>query len=155
MNAMNGLMLAFLISCNRCGVGDALDCSAERVSSRGCTEAASQPHPAARSAVQYPDTRLPPSPVSGAQFAENLASRSDLVTMSGWFHIIWNGAPRYRLVDNEGEWTDLLIEEGVLRDMGGPLALNRQRVRVTGYRQEGRPRTIQVITIKPDERSVR
>jgi hypothetical protein len=88
-------------------------------------------------------------------FAFSLSSPSDLVTVSGWFHIIWNGTPRYGLVDDAGEWTDLLIDENVLSDLGGPLALNRRRVRITGRRPGGGPGMIQVITINPDERNVR
>lgn len=98
---------------------------------------------------------LQQSRMSGAVFALTLVSPPDLVTVSGWFHIIWNGVPRYGLVDDEGEWTDLLIEERVLRDTGGPRVLNRKWVRITGRRPGTGARTIQVETINPEERDAR
>ena len=59
--------------------------------------------------------------------------------------------PHYMLVDDGGEWVDLLIDEQVLRDAGGPLGLNRKRVRLTGRRSEKTPGAIQVIAINPED----
>lgn len=51
---------------------------------------------------------------------------------SGWFHVVWNAQPHYVLVDERGRWAELLVRESVLAPLGGPLAINRKRVRVTG-----------------------
>jgi hypothetical protein len=88
---------------------------------------------------------------SGVVFAGLPADPGTPLTVSGWFHIIWNGMPRYMLVDDGGEWVDLLIDEQVLRDAGGPLGLNRKRVRLTGRRSEKTPGAIQVIAINPED----
>jgi hypothetical protein len=53
-------------------------------------------------------------------------------TLSGWFHVVWNGAPRYVLVDDQGQWIELLLDETLVRPFGGPLAFNRKRVRIEG-----------------------
>lgn len=89
---------------------------------------------------------------SGAVFAMFPADVTAPLTVSGWFHIIWNGVPHYMLVDDAGKWVHLLIDEQVLRDVGGPLGLNRKRVRVTGRRLEKTPEVIQVITINPEDK---
>lgn len=87
------------------------------------------------------------SAISGVIIALNHAH--DPVTISGWFHIIWNGTLRYRLVDDKGESIDLLIDERVLRDAGGPLSLDRKRVQVIGLRPEKAPWAFHVTTINP------
>jgi M6 family metalloprotease-like protein len=59
---------------------------------------------------------------------------------SGTFHIIWKDSPRgprvapppvYFLVDGT-QWTQVLADDRMLAPLGGALALNRRRVRVTG-----------------------
>jgi hypothetical protein len=46
--------------------------------------------------------------------------------------VIWNGAPRYVLIDDQGQWHALLLDETLSE--GGLLAFNRQRVKITGER---------------------
>ncbi|HEX6616698.1 MAG TPA: kelch repeat-containing protein [Gemmatimonadales bacterium] len=59
---------------------------------------------------------------------------------TGWFHIRW-GDPRegrgpaqvrHELVDERGQGTELVLDPSTLARVGGPLALNRKRVRVRG-----------------------
>lgn len=150
--AIRGVILAIsLISCRFELVEGAIDLAVETPSPRGRFDSLNQSRPPLRSVLQHPHKSLEQFLISGAVFAKAMASPSDLVTMSGWFHIIWNGAPRYRLVDDEGEWADLLIDERVLRDVGRPRAMDRKRVRITGRRSGTGAKTIQVITINPDE----
>lgn len=59
---------------------------------------------------------------------------------SGWFSIIWGDAPDgspapepvYTLTDDSGQTTRLLLDEALAADLGGVLALDRQRVAVQG-----------------------
>ncbi|NJD68710.1 MAG: hypothetical protein C3F12_07265 [Candidatus Methylomirabilota bacterium] len=66
-------------------------------------------------------------------------------SLSGWFHTIWGDRPpqvnepessatqvRYGLVDHNGEWTDLAMDETTQRLSGGLLALNRRPVVLEG-----------------------
>ncbi len=63
-------------------------------------------------------------------------------TLEGWFHVTWGdpiapGLPpveRYLLVDDQQRWTELDLDESVARGVGGALALNRQRIVVSGER---------------------
>lgn len=64
--------------------------------------------------------------------------REALVVRAGWLHAIWvDGlagtqahSASYVLMDGRGPWTELAIEEEVLRRAGGLRALNRRRVSV-------------------------
>ena len=64
---------------------------------------------------------------------------------SGWFHTVWGDRPpetdepeslramtRYGLIDHEGEWTDLLMDEATVSVPDGILALNRRPVVLHG-----------------------
>lgn len=57
------------------------------------------------------------------------------VTASGWFHIVWNGATRYYLVDDSARSVELLLDEPTALAAEGRLALNRRRVIVSGVRE--------------------
>lgn len=65
---------------------------------------------------------------------------------SGTVHVLWGDPPtadrppveRLLLVDDQGRWSDLLMDEAQLLALGGPLALNGQRVTVAGSRVEAR-----------------
>jgi len=67
---------------------------------------------------------------------------------SGWFHTVWGDRPpdtdepestrtvtRYGLVDPEGEWTDLLMDEATVSVPDGILSLNRRPVVLGGVWQ--------------------
>lgn len=73
------------------------------------------------------------------------------VAMAGWFHIIWNGGPRYVLVDERGTWTTLVIADELLRPLGGGRALARQRVRIVGERLASPADTVRVLGIDVDK----
>jgi len=62
-------------------------------------------------------------------------------SLSGWFHILWEDPHsdsdqeptiKYLLIDDQGEWVELLLDGELVRPFGGPLALNRKRVTVVG-----------------------
>lgn len=90
--------------------------------------------PAAREAA--------PSP---APAADRAAQGESVV---GLFHIIWNTLPRYFVADDAGVTRELLLDEQKTRALGGPLALNGKRVRVTGAADAARPELLRVDSIQ-------
>ncbi len=74
-----------------------------------------------------------------------------LVSLSGRLHIVWNGEPRFMLIDDRGVAVRLLIDEDLTRPFGGPRALNQKRVRVKAERiaVDG-PETFRVVSIEPE-----
>ena len=69
------------------------------------------------------------------------------LSLSGWFHVVWNGEPRYVLVDDQGRWIELLLDEALVRPFGGPLAFNRKRVRIEGERVHAPSGGVRVLSI--------
>lgn len=66
-------------------------------------------------------------------------------SLSGWFHTVWGDRPpdadepesrstvaRYGLIDDEGQWTDLAMDEATTSVPDGILALNRKPVVLQG-----------------------
>ena len=60
-----------------------------------------------------------------------------IVSLVGRLHIIWNGEPRFMLVDDQGLAIRLVIEEALTQPFGGPRALDQKRVRIMGERVAG------------------
>jgi hypothetical protein len=77
-----------------------------------------------------------------------------VVTRSGWFLVVWNGAPRFELADEGGHTVTLQIDPDVCGCCTGPRAFNRKRVTISGVPVEGAPDTLRVLTIEADDRSV-
>jgi hypothetical protein len=69
------------------------------------------------------------------------------VSLSGWLHVVWNGAPHVFLVDEQGIATRLVLEEALTVPLGGLRALNRKRVMIEGERLGGSPETVRVLAI--------
>lgn len=69
------------------------------------------------------------------------------VSLAGWFHVIWNGKPRFMLIDDQGRWSEILLDEGLARPLGGLRALNQKRVKIVGERATVSPGTIRVLSI--------
>lgn len=74
-------------------------------------------------------------------------ARGEAVSLSGWFTVIWNDKTRYFLTDDQGQWTELLLDEGLTKPFGGPLAFNRKRVTIVGERVTALPGIVRVISI--------
>ncbi len=80
------------------------------------------------------------SPLPPAAKITTTARAAPVTSLTGWFTIIWgDGQPGskqtseiYNLTDDQGKRTQLLIDEQTLRSVGGPLAINGQRVTVVG-----------------------
>ena len=85
--------------------------------------------------------------------AIRLVGAAGQVTLSGWFHVIWNGEPRFMLVDDRGVATRLVIDEAVMRTFGGPRGLDRKRVTVDGQRVDDVPEVVRVLSIAPDTKA--
>lgn len=69
------------------------------------------------------------------------------VSLSGWFTIIWNDRTRYFLTDDQGRWTELLLDEELAKPFGGLLALNRKRVTIVGEKVDEPSGAIRVVSI--------
>lgn len=84
------------------------------------------------------------------------------VTVSGWFHVIWYDGPpgsgtggvTYWLDDDQGQSYRLLLDEKLIQPLGGALALNGQRVRVTAEPVATPPRALRVIAIELEKPAV-
>jgi hypothetical protein len=66
--------------------------------------------------------------------------------------VIWNGGPHYALVDDQGGSTRLMMDESLARALGGPLAINRKRVRIVGEQLSSPPGVVRVqaISLEPE-----
>jgi len=72
----------------------------------------------------------------------------DRISLTGWLTIIWNGEPQYLLTDDEGRTTELLINDILIKKLGGPLSLDRTRVTVVGTSLSANQDKIIVLTLK-------
>ena len=69
------------------------------------------------------------------------------LSLSGRFHVIWNGEPRYVLIDDQGQWIELLLDEAAVKPLGGPLSFNRQRVKIEGEKVDAPSGRVRVLSI--------
>ena len=83
-----------------------------------------------------------------AQPAPARAVDGESVQLDGVFHIIWNTRPRYFLTDDAGTTRELMLQEERTRDLGGPLALNGRRVRISGQPAAEQPELLRVDQIR-------
>lgn len=67
----------------------------------------------------------------------------------GVFHIVWGDGPRYFLADEQGNDLTLVLDEALAHPFGGPRALDRTRVCLTGARDNATPSTLRVLTLSP------
>jgi hypothetical protein len=81
----------------------------------------------------------------------NPIQTSDSVTITGWFATIWNGEPHYSITDDKGQTTQLLVSEEVASSLGGPLALDRKRVTVSGEIVNDPEGALRVLSIRFEE----
>lgn len=102
------------------------------------------------SVVSRTPENLEPVPPASSELEEQQ------VRLSGCFHVIWNGSPKYMLIDDQGRWTRLLLDESVTRPLGGTLALNRKRVGIVGKSVNTPSEAIRVVSIerKHEEREL-
>jgi len=84
-----------------------------------------------------------------ARTADSQPLNKPVSSLSGWFHTVWgdrppdageptasHGVARYGLVDHEGAWTDLTVDEETMSSLGGLLTFNRQPVVLGGDWQQ-------------------
>jgi len=81
------------------------------------------------------------------------ASAEHRVSLSGWLHIIWNGEPRFILIDDQGVATRLVIDEALTRAFGGPRRLNQKRVTIKGERVGEPTEAVRVLSIELETES--
>ena len=80
--------------------------------------------------------------------SELTTSAEHQVSLSGWLHIIWNGEPRFVLIDDQGMATHVVIDETLTKPFGGPRTLNQKRVTITGERIDKPTGAIRVLSIE-------
>jgi hypothetical protein len=73
---------------------------------------------------------------------------SNMVTITGWFTTVWNGEAHYSITDDQGQTTELLMEDETAKPLGGPLQLDRKRVTITGEIVSDSPRTVRVLSVQ-------
>ena len=76
------------------------------------------------------------------------AAAEHRVSLSGWLHIIWNGEPRFMLIDDRGVAIHLVIDEALIRAFGGAHGLNQRRVTIAGERVGEKPEVVRVLSIE-------
>ena len=72
---------------------------------------------------------------------------TNLVSVSGWFTIIYNGEPHYYLNEESGEKSQLFFDAASLESIGGALQFDRKKVSLRGELTSANPRMIYVRTI--------
>jgi len=75
------------------------------------------------------------------------ADTGEIITLHGWFTIVWNDQAHTFLTDDAGDTRELLLDESLTGPLGGPLALDRKRVVITAEAVEGRPEVLRVTSI--------
>ena len=93
-----------------------------------------------------------PAPGGAEPDSAGFALESGSLELSGAFHVVWNGLTRYFLVDDAGNSRELLVDDELLRQSGGPVELNGKQVDVTGRTLPGPDQRIRVFSIEPPER---
>lgn len=73
---------------------------------------------------------------------------SDILTVTGWLTTVWNGGAHYSITDEEGNTFKLQLAEELTKPLGGPLAVDRQKVTITGEIVNENPPTILVLSIQ-------
>lgn len=82
-----------------------------------------------------------------ATSAHSPPAKAEAVSLSGWFTVVWNDRPHYFLADDQGRWTELLLDEETAKPFGGPLTFNRQHVKIVGKRVTAPAGAVRVLSI--------
>jgi hypothetical protein len=77
-----------------------------------------------------------------------IAEADQRVSRSGVLNAVWNGEPRFILLDDEGHAVRLMIDDALLKSLGGVQALVQKRVTVAGRRVSQTPEVIEVLSIE-------
>lgn len=87
-----------------------------------------------------------------AGFLQSLSTMLLAMTLalSGRFHIIWNGEPRFMLIDDQGRWTEILLDKALAKSYGGAAALNGKRVKIVGEEASVPGGSVRVLSIELD-----
>lgn len=75
------------------------------------------------------------------------SNKAQEISLSGWVTVIWNDSVHYILSDDQGRWTELLLDEEMAQSLGGPLALNHKRVKIVGERTAAPSESVRVLSI--------
>ncbi len=106
----------------------------------------------------YGSEMLDAGKVSHGETAESSAGYGQL-SLSGWFSTIIGDPPLgshgepsviYTLTDDEGKKIRLLLSEEIARPLGGPIMLDRKRVKVIAVPIDKPAATVRVLSIELD-----
>jgi hypothetical protein len=70
-----------------------------------------------------------------------------IVTITGWFTTVWNGEPHFSISDDQGRTIHLVLDETLLQSAGGLMALNNQKVTLSGEFVSDTQDALKVMTI--------
>ena len=70
-----------------------------------------------------------------------------IVSITGWFTTVWNGEPHFSISDDQGQTIHLVLDEALLQSAGGLMALNNQKVTLSGEFVSGAQDALKVLTI--------
>lgn len=70
------------------------------------------------------------------------------VTITGVLTTIWNHETHYTINEDQGQKTELLIDEEVAKPLGGSLAINGKRITIKGELVKDSPKTVKVMSIQ-------
>ena len=80
-----------------------------------------------------------------------ISQPDQIVSLTGYFHILWGNAPKFILVDDHGLATNLDIDETVVKPFGNPRSLSQKRVTLTGKQTDGIKGVFKVLSIKVEK----
>ncbi|MDD5559579.1 hypothetical protein, partial [Candidatus Methylomirabilis sp.] len=94
--------------------------------------------------------------VAYAMAPQSVAAQQE--ALSGRFQVTWGDPPpgsnldavqAIAMIDDQGQWTSVALDEALTRPFGGPLALNRKRVKIVGELMGARHEGMQAAQPRP------
>ena len=103
---------------------------------------------AAPQVVEDTATIAAPTPIVEMATIPPPSPESNIITVIGVLTTVWNGGAHYSITDEEGKTFKLQLDEELTKPLGGPLAIDRQKVTITGELVSEDPPTILVLSIQ-------
>ncbi len=88
------------------------------------------------------------APTSPELPSNETTTSESLITITGWFTIVWNDEPHYSITDDHGINTQLQMDDEIAKPLGGPLELDRKKITIVGKVIRDSPRTIRVLSVQ-------
>ena len=108
--------------------------------------------PASPEAGEARESTVALEPSSGDSPAVILPTQTPMpeetLVLYGWFSIVWNDSAHYFVVDDEGQTFEVSFEESLAMPPGGPLSLDRARVRMLAIVSGDAPTVLRALSIE-------